>query len=98
MRVGLVIVTFNAEPHIARCLEAVHRQMRAPDRIVLVDNASTDRTLAVVDDARRRHGLTVDVLPLGENLGFAVANNRAVERLSDCELVALLNPDAFPDV
>ena len=37
------------------------------------------------------------VIRESRNLGFAAANNRAVARLPDCELVALLNPDAFPD-
>ena len=97
MRVGLVIVTHNAEPHIEHCLEAVQRQTHAPDRIVIVDSGSSDRTLAVVDEVRSRLGLTVEVVALGENLGFAVANNRAVDRLNDCELIALLNPDAFPE-
>jgi len=97
MRVGLVIVTYNAERHIERCLEAVQRQTRPPDRIVIVDSGSSDRTLAVVNDVRSRLGMTVEVTALGENLGFAVANNRAVDRLNDCDLIALLNPDAFPE-
>ena len=33
---------------------------------------------------------------MGRNAGFAAANNVAVRR-TDCELVALLNPDAFPE-
>jgi len=97
MRVGLVIVTYNAERHIERCLEAVQRQARVPDRVIIVDSGSSDRTLAVVNAVRNRIGLTVEVLALGENLGFAVANNRAVDRLNDCDLIALLNPDAFPE-
>lgn len=97
MRVGLVIVTFNAERHIVRCLEAVQRQTRVPDRLIIVDSGSSDRTVAVVDRARIQLGLSIDVLTLGENLGFAVANNRAVASMADCDLIALLNPDAFPE-
>jgi GT2 family glycosyltransferase len=97
MRVGLVIVTYNAERHIDRCLEAVSRQHRAPERILIVDSGSTDGTLAIVKGAGERLGLSLEVLPLGANLGFAVGNNRGVARLDDCELIALLNPDAFPD-
>jgi GT2 family glycosyltransferase len=40
MSVGLVIVTFNAERHIVRCLEAVRRQTRVPDRLIIVDSAA----------------------------------------------------------
>jgi GT2 family glycosyltransferase len=97
MTVGLVVVTFNAEPHIARCLEAVKRQRCAPTRVLIVDCGSHDQTLAVVDEVCRRTGLAAEVMSLEKNLGFATANNRAVERLSDCDLIALLNPDAFPE-
>jgi len=97
MRVGLVIVTFNAERHVDRCLQAVHQQTKPPDRVILVDSGSRDRTLDVIDRWRERLGPHLDVLAFGENVGFAVANNRAVERLEDCDLIALLNPDAFPD-
>ena len=97
MRVGLVIVTFNAERHIGRCLEAVHRQTKPPDRTIVVDSGSRDGTLDAIERWRERLGLNLEVLPLGENVGFAIANNRAVERLEDCQLIALLNPDAFPD-
>ena len=34
---------------------------------------------------------------LGKNVGFARANNFAVERTEGCEWIALVNPDAFPE-
>jgi GT2 family glycosyltransferase len=95
--VGLVIVTFNAEAHVQRCLEAVQRQTRLPDRIVVADSGSSDGTLATVETVRRNFAANIEVLRLGSNVGFAVANNRAVDRLHDCDLIALLNPDAFPE-
>src|SRR5262245_64754497 len=97
MAVGLVIVTFNAHVHIARCLDAVQRQTRLPDRVLVVDSGSTDATLVLVGEAHARFGSRLEVLPLDSNLGFAVANNRGVARLHDCDLIALLNPDAFPE-
>ena len=97
MRVGLVIVTFNAERHIGRCLEAVNRQTRRPDRVIIADSGSRDHTVALIDEARSRLQFDAELLRLDSNVGFAVGNNRAVHRLGDCELVALLNPDAFPE-
>jgi GT2 family glycosyltransferase len=95
-RVGVVIVTYNARPHIDRCLSALAAQSRPPDRIVLIDNHSADGTMAEAQSVAARLGLAVEWVNAGANIGFAAANNRAVERLDDCELVATLNPDAFP--
>ncbi len=50
-----------------------------------------------IAETRDRLALEIELLPFAGNVGFAVANNRAVERLDGCELVALLNPDAFPE-
>jgi GT2 family glycosyltransferase len=58
---------------------------------VLVDNGSTDGSLDQIADLP---GITV--CRLGENLGFAAGNNRAIADY-DAEFVALLNPDAFPE-
>ena len=41
MRVGLVIVTYNAEACVRRALDAVAAQTRPPDRVVILDNASS---------------------------------------------------------
>jgi GT2 family glycosyltransferase len=95
--VGLVIVTHNSAAELERCLEAVRGQVRPPDRIVIADSGSTDGTLMVAEHACERLELPVEFQRFETNVGFAVANNRAVERLDDCDLIALLNPDAFPE-
>jgi GT2 family glycosyltransferase len=97
MRVGLVIVTYNAEAWIRRALDAVRAQSCPPDRVIVFDNASADRTLAIVRETVRGWSIPAHVIEAGSNLGFAAGNNRAVGELADCDLVALLNPDAFPD-
>jgi GT2 family glycosyltransferase len=97
MTVGLVIVTYNAASFIERCVSAVAAQTRRPDRVLVVDNASTDRTRDLAAQAAVRHGLDVRIIAVERNEGFARANNRGVATLADCELVALLNPDAFPE-
>jgi len=97
MTVGLVFVTWNAEAFISRALAAVAGQTRPPDAVVIVDNASSDHTLAAIDEATRGWATPVHVIALPTNLGFAAANNRAVEHPASCDLIALLNPDAFPE-
>ncbi|MEZ5419470.1 MAG: glycosyltransferase [Vicinamibacterales bacterium] len=97
MRVGLIIVTHNAAALVERCLRAVALQSRRPDRILVVDNASGDDTVTRVAEVAAELALTVEVVAERDNLGFARANNLAVDALEDCEWVALLNPDAYPD-
>lgn len=48
MRVGVVVVTFNAQDVIARCLESLVSSTGADLSLIVIDNASTDGTLAEV--------------------------------------------------
>ena len=88
-----MIVNYNGRDCIERCLDAVCAQSLPPARTIVVDNASTDGSPELV---RKGHP-EVDLVTLGENVGFAAANNLAAARADDCEWLALLNPDAFPE-
>ena len=92
-RVGVVIVSYNPGPHLARCLEAVRAQTLAPHRVIVVDNGSGDGSLASLGFPAGE----CEIVALGRNTGFAVGANCGIERAADCDWIALLNPDAFPE-
>jgi GT2 family glycosyltransferase len=89
--VTVVIVNWNSGALLADCLEHLLAQTLPPTRIVVLDNDSTDGSMTCADRFP-----SVNFRFLGENLGFAVANNLAVAE-ADTEFVALLNPDANPE-
>jgi rhamnopyranosyl-N-acetylglucosaminyl-diphospho-decaprenol beta-1,3/1,4-galactofuranosyltransferase len=62
-----VVVTYNRRDLLRECLEAVTGQSRAPDTVLVVDNASTDGTPEMVREAFG----AVEVLALPENEGSA---------------------------
>lgn len=47
MKVSLVIPTYNEEKYIEKCLDSIKSQTAAPDEIILIDNNSTDNTVAI---------------------------------------------------
>jgi glycosyltransferase involved in cell wall biosynthesis len=47
MTMSVIVCAFNEERTLAACLHSVLAQTRLPDEILVVDNASTDRTAAV---------------------------------------------------
>lgn len=90
--VGVLIVNWNSGGLLRRCLDALAAQTVQARRVLVIDNASGDGSEQA---AEGREG--VELLRMSENLGFARGNNLGVERLSDCEWIALLNPDAFAE-
>ena len=93
MRIAVVIVNWNGGACLHECLQAVASQERRPDRVVVVDNASGDGSLESALGAFP----FVEPIRLAANVGFAAANNVALEACGDCDWLALLNPDAFPE-
>ncbi|NJA04835.1 glycosyltransferase family 2 protein [Methylomonas sp. UP202] len=92
-KVSVIIVNWNGDRFLERCLSTLLVQSIMPHEIILVDNASSDASLNIV-----QYFSTVKLLPQNENLGFARGNNLAINIISpDSEWIALLNPDAFPN-
>ena len=90
--VSVVVVNWNSGVLLERCLRSLSRQTLAPAVVLVVDNASTDRSADCVAEFPGAMLLRAD-----RNMGFAAANNLALRRC-ETEFVALLNPDAFPEV
>src|SRR5450755_4608400 len=88
--VSVTIVTFNSGRFIKRCLESVLAQRYPNTEIVIVDNASTDGTLDILE----QFGDHCRVVYNDENIGFAAAQNQAIA-ISTGEWVLTLNPDVL---
>jgi GT2 family glycosyltransferase len=86
--VSVTLVTFNSGRFIKRCLESVLAQSYPHIEIIVVDNASTDGTAAILEQFEHRCRVVYN----RENAGFAAAQNQAI-RLSRGAWVLTLNPD-----
>lgn len=92
-RVLVVIVNFNSGSFLTRSVESLRAQTYRAFGTVVVDNASTDDSVTTM----LKRFPDTKVIHSPENLGFAGGNNLAIRDGGDCDWIALLNPDAFPD-
>jgi len=92
-RVSVLIVTYNSTRTITTVLESLNRQSYRDFEVILVDNASTDSTTALVEDFKALSTYPIKTHYLKDNRGFAGGNNTAFDS-ADGEYIALLNPDA----
>jgi N-acetylglucosaminyl-diphospho-decaprenol L-rhamnosyltransferase len=89
MNLSIVIVNWNTRDLLATCLESVLVSPGHAEREVLVvDNASTDGSARMV----RERFPQVDLIENQTNVGFACANNQAIQRCRG-RYVLLLNSD-----
>ncbi len=87
-----IIVTYNGLKWIDGCLKSVKDSIY-PSRIHVIDNGSTDGTIAFI----RGHYPEVQLTLSSRNLGFGQANNLGMRQALDegVDYVFLLNQDAF---
>ena len=85
-RVTVVIPNWNGAENLATLLGCLRRQTRAIEEIIVVDNGSTDHSIAVAARAGAR------VIDLDSNRGFAHAVNRGIEEAQG-GWIAVLNND-----
>jgi len=88
--VSVTIVTYNSGRFIKRCLESVLAQKGPAKEIIVVDNASTDGTLDILEQFDDR----VRIIYNDENVGFAAAQNQAI-RAASGDWILTLNPDVL---
>jgi glycosyltransferase involved in cell wall biosynthesis len=95
-RLSVVLLTWNEEPNIGACLDALARQDDHGFEVIVVDAASTDGTVPIVKAAQASFPVPLRLrvagrrIPIGEarNLGVALAHEAAV---------AFLSADAEPE-
>jgi glycosyltransferase involved in cell wall biosynthesis len=79
----VVILTYNSAPTLGACLDSLVGQADRDFAVVVVDDDSTDETLAIVASYSPRLRITVarngsHVIPRGRNIGLAVSQTRVV--------------------
>ncbi len=87
-KLSIIIVNWNTADLLKKCLDSVFAHQPPFDfEVIVFDNASADNTRQILSDFPKIQSIYHD-----KNIGFAAANNMAVQYCSG-EFLLLLNPD-----
>ena len=92
-KVAFIILCWNNRDLLQECFESIKAQTYSNFVTVMVDNGSADDSVAFT----KANYPEVTVIETGENLGFAIGNNRGIAYALDelqSDYVALINTDA----
>jgi len=90
--VSVIILNWNGERLLKSCLTSLFNQSYSNREIIVVDNCSTDGSIAILESMRAK----IELIRSEQNLGFAAGNNLGIGN-SRGELVVLLNNDTEAD-
>src|SRR5207247_3606000 len=88
MKITTVIILYNLEKYIDDAIQAVLRQTRQPDEIIVVDDCSTDGSADIV----AKHGHKIIHIKQETNIG-ALRNSLAGLKAATGDIVAFLDGD-----
>jgi GT2 family glycosyltransferase len=87
---SFIIVNWNGESLLKDCIDAILRQSHQSFEIIVVDNGSTDGSVALVKESYPQ----VALVPLSCNYGFTGGNTEGLRHATG-KYVALVNTDAI---
>lgn len=87
-KVSVILVLHNNAELTLACLKALQKEQETAIEIIIVDNASSDRTGALLEAVRG-----AQIIRNGGNIGFVLAVNQA-SKLARGDHILLLNNDA----
>jgi len=88
--VSIIVVTYNSGKFIDKCIQSILKNDYSSYEIIVIDNASSDNTL----DVLQKYSKNIQLIKNKSNLGFTQANNLGIKN-SKGEIIFLLNPDAY---
>lgn len=90
-KISIIILSWNTRDLLARCLDSIDQHKGEIQlEIIVVDNASTDGSQAMLKEKYPQIALLIN----NQNLGFAKANNQAMQ-VAQGDYFLLWNSDAF---
>ena len=90
--ISILGVNFNGAVHLPEFLESLGKQSYRNFEIIIVDNGSSDNSVAIINQYQINYPGVIRLIKAGKNLGFAEGNNVAQDNAKG-EFVALLNID-----
>ncbi|HET7673558.1 MAG TPA: glycosyltransferase family A protein [Candidatus Saccharimonadales bacterium] len=99
IRNAVVIPAYNEQEHISGTLDALSNQSVSPDAIVVVNNASTDDTEAIVEERQEHESNLHLISESGQGASFALNTGfrYAIDEL-DAGIIGRTDADTQPNI
>ena len=88
-----VIPVYNAEKFLQETLDSVAAQTRRPDRLVILDNCSTDETPKIIEQFRKLYPGISEWKRNEKNIGGLANFNRALDYSAETDILHIFSAD-----
>lgn len=93
-RLSVIIPVYNAEKHIAKCVDSILPQLQNEDELLLINDGSTDDTISILKELESKHAVIRVIDKLNE--GTAKTRNLGIQEAKG-EYICFVDNDDFLD-
>lgn len=94
MKVSVIIPVYNAQETIEECLESIITQERSPEQVILIDNGSSDETVARIKSFADKNKGSNILLLSEQKRGAAAARNKGLQ-YAEGDIIAFVDSDCL---
>ncbi|MED1206157.1 glycosyltransferase family 2 protein, partial [Heyndrickxia acidicola] len=94
-KISIIVPVYNGESHIGSCLDSILKQ-KGNFELIIVNDGSTDSTLAVLEDKALNH-LNFKIVNIEKNLGVSNARNIGLENATGNYIMFCDADDKYSD-
>lgn len=92
--ISVIIPVYNVSAYIEKCMQSLVAQSCKDFEIILVDDCSTDDSIARAKNILDENGLSYIVIQQTDNQGVAQARNTGIDH-ARCELICFVDSDDY---
>jgi GT2 family glycosyltransferase len=91
-KVAVQLLSWNGEKHLRACLDSLAKQKSVDFELLVLDNASTDASIAIIEDVLKNFPHPSRFIKEEKNLGFSGGHNKLFA-MSQAPYVCCVNQD-----
>ena len=91
--ISIIAPMYNVEPYLEQCLNSILNQTFQDYELIIVDDCSTDNSVAIVKDYVPRFGDKLKLVRMKKNTGAAALPRNHGINISRGKYIALIDPD-----
>ncbi len=94
-KISVIVPIYNTEVLLRRCLDSLRNQTERDIEFILVDDASTDKSIDIME-AYRKKDARFKIISLSQNEGVSIARNKGLE-IATGKYIGFVDSDDYID-
>lgn len=93
-KVSFVILSWNSEKYLEKCLDSIINLKNIDYEIILVDNGSTDNSIDIIEKFMKKNN-KIQLIKLEKNYGTTISRNKGLHKIKNTDYICILDSDTI---